>query len=157
MKRLATLLVCLAVLPVASAAERIVVLGTLVSNGPMKYVPDECPADAICMHSWFKSIIKVRRSIAGSPITGRVTTATLQHTSLNVQFKKNVRLFVLEPINDSEQRAKLRADYYLVTMAAPSQMYCLPERPDQLGLDAEATYSYGTGEEATYCFELPTG
>jgi hypothetical protein len=74
---------------------------------------------------------------------------------LNSRFKKAVRLFVLAPIEDANQRAKLRVDYYLEEMSEPRQMFCLSRDPKALGLNPEETYVPGTGDATTYCFELP--
>jgi hypothetical protein len=60
-KALLTLLICLAVY--CASASNIVVLGRLVSNEPMSYVKDECPEDSICMRSWWKSVIKIQRTV----------------------------------------------------------------------------------------------
>jgi hypothetical protein len=81
----------------------------------------------------------------------------MQHTSFNSRFKKAVRFFVLEPIEDPDQRAKLRADYYLKEMSEPREMFCFSRDPEELGLDADETYVAGTGDTKSYCFQLPTG
>jgi len=81
----------------------------------------------------------------------------MQHTSLDPRFKKDVRLFVLRPIDDQAQRAKLRAEYYLEDMSEPRKMFCLSQDPKELGLDAERTYVAGSGDAKTHCFELPAG
>ena len=139
------------------AADNIVVLGNLVYNQPMEYVPDECPEDYICLRSWWKSIVSVQKTLHGSKLSGRVAAAVMQHTSLNNRFKRNVRLFVLRPIEDPKQRAKLRVDYYLESMSEPYQMFCLSQDPKVSGLEIKETYVAGTGDEKTYCFELPNG
>lgn len=135
-------------------ASNMVVLGKLVTNEPMSYVKDECPENAICMRSWWKSVIRVEKTVQGRPLSGRVTAAVMQHTRLNARYKKAVRLFVLVPIDDPAQRAKLRADYYLEEMSEPRSMFCFAKDPRALGLTAIA-YTAGTGDDTTYCFELP--
>jgi hypothetical protein len=152
MRTLVILLALLACQP--SVASDIVVFGRLVANEPMDYVKDECPKDSICLRSWWKSVVQVQKTISGTVLSGRVTTANMQHTSLDPRFKKSVRLFVLEPIEDPDQRAKLRADYYLKDMSEPHQMFCLSQDPKALGLNVQETYMAGAGEDEAYCFEL---
>lgn len=95
-----------------SAAD-IVVVGKLITNEPMSYVRDECPDGDICLHRWWKAVIQVEKTLRGSPLSGRVTAAVMQHTSMNAHYKKAVRYFVLEAIEEPSMRKKLRADYYL--------------------------------------------
>ena len=151
-KTLVILLVLLACQP--SIASDIVVFGRLVANEPMDYVKDECPKDNICLRYWWKSVVQVKKTIHGRALSGRVTTANMQHTSWNPLVKRALRLFVLEPIEDPDQRAKLRADYYLKDMSQLHQMFCLSQDPKVLGLNAEETYVAGAREDETYCFEL---
>jgi hypothetical protein len=151
-RTLAILLALLACQP--SIASDIVVFGRLVANEPMDYVKDECPENYICLRSWWKSVVQVQKTIQGKVLSGRVTTANMQHTSLDPRLRKAARLFVLEPIEDPDQRAKLRADYYLKDMSELHQMFCLSQDPKVLGLDAEETHVAGAGENETYCFEL---
>lgn len=96
----------------AGAAD-IVVVGKLITNEPMSYANDECPGDDICLHSWWKAVIQVEKTLEGSPLSGRITAAVDQHTSMNAHYKKAVRYFVLAAIEDPSIRKKLRADYYL--------------------------------------------
>ena len=58
-------------------------------------------------------MIQVEKTLRGSPLSGRVTAAVMQHTSMNAHYKKAVRYFVLEAIEEPSMRKKLRADYYL--------------------------------------------
>jgi hypothetical protein len=133
-----------------------VVIGRLTDNKPMEYVPDECPKGYICLRSWWKSVINVQRIIHGPRLSGVVAAANMQHTSLNPRYKNSVRLFVLRPITDPAERAKLRVDYFLEEMALPAQMYCLSQDPKKYGLEVQETYVTGV-DEKTYCFELPSG
>ncbi len=134
-------------------AEDIVVTGKLLSNEPMDYVNDECP---LCMRSWWKSVVDINMTIHGPHLSGRIAAAIMQHTSLNPDFKKHVRLFVLKPIEKAEERAKLRVDYYLEEMSRASQMFCFSRDPKEVGLEVHDTYVAGTGDSKRYCFELPT-
>ncbi len=137
------------------AADNIVVLGKLEYNGPMEYVPDECPENHICLRSWWKSVVSIQKTVHGSRLSGRVAAAVMQHTSLNDGYKKSVRLFVLKPIDDPQQRAKLRVDYYLESMSESYQMFCSSKDPKDMGLEVEETYVSGTDDQKTFCFELP--
>lgn len=137
-----------------AVASDTVVIGRLVANEPMDYVKDECPENYICLRSWWKSVVQVQRTIRGAVLSGRVTAANMQHTTLDPRFIRAARLFVLEPIEDPAQRAKLRADYYLKDMSEPHHMFCLSHDPKDLGLNAETTYVTGAGEDKSYCFEL---
>jgi hypothetical protein len=96
----------------AHAAD-IIVEGKLITNEPMSYVRDECPDADICLKSWWKAVIQVERTLRGSPLSGRITAAVMQHTSMNQNYQKAVRYFVLDAIEDPSMRKKLRADYYL--------------------------------------------
>ena len=139
----------------AVASDPIVVVGKLISNKPMDYVPDECPANAICLRSWWRSAIDVEKTVAGQALSGRVDAAVMQHTGVNKQFKKNVRVFALRYIEDPAQRAKLRVDYYLDGMAEPQEFFCLGQDPAKLGLKTPRVYVSGEGDLAIHCFELP--
>jgi hypothetical protein len=96
-----------------ASASDIVVTGKLVSNEPMSYLAEKCSDGDICLHSWWKTVIQVDKTLQGSPLSGRITAAVMQHTSMTAQYKKTVRYFVLEAIEDPSMRKKLRADYYL--------------------------------------------
>jgi hypothetical protein len=96
-----------------ASATDIVVVGKLITNEPMSYVKDECPDGDICLRSWWKAVIHVEKTLRGSPLSGRITAAVMQHTSMTESYKKAVRYFVLEAIEDPSMRKKLRADYYL--------------------------------------------
>jgi hypothetical protein len=106
------------------------------------------------MRSWYESVIRVDKAVKGRTLAGRVTAAVMQHTGLNSRYKSAVRLFVLAPIDDPADRARLRADYYLEGMSAPQSKFCLANDSRALGLTEEA-YTAGAGEDSTYCFELP--
>jgi hypothetical protein len=138
----------------AVAADAIVVLGKLSYNQPMDYVPDDCPEDYICLRSWWKSVVTVQKTVVGSKLSGRVAAAVRQHTWLAESYKKSLRLFVLRPIEDPVERAKLRVDYYLEDMSEPRQMFCLLDKPAALGISSRDTY-VNEGDDREHCFELP--
>lgn len=97
----------------AASASDFVVMGRLIANEPMSYVRAECPGGNICLHSWWKAVIQVEKALQGPPLSGRITAAVIQHTAMDVQYKKAVHYFVLEAIEEPSMRKKLRADYYL--------------------------------------------
>jgi hypothetical protein len=136
------------------AADSIVVLGKLVYNEPMDYVPDECPEDEFCMNTWWKSVVNVQKTIVGSNVSGKVAAAVMQHTWLDAGYKKRVRLFVLRPIDDPNERAKLRVDYYLEDMSMPHQMFCVLDKPSNLGITPRDIY-VNEADDREHCFELP--
>lgn len=138
-------------------AEDIVVIGRLLENKPMAYVPHECPENHICLHSWWKSVVSVQKTVQGAKLVGHVAAAVMQHASLNPRFQKRVRLFVLRPIEDPAERAKLRVDYYLKAMSEPRQMYCWGQDPKASGLNVEEVYVSEADDRKTFCFNLPKG
>ena len=132
-----------------------VVLGRASSNERMSYVENTCPEDAICLHSWFKWVIDVAKTVSGPSIQpGRIVTARMQHTSMIPSYRKRLRLFVLKPIDDPEERKMLRAEYYLEEMSEPHQMFCFLENPEGFGLQTEETY-IGTNDVRKHCFKVP--
>src|SRR5262245_55624821 len=84
----------------------IVVIGKMIINEPMSYVKDECSDGDLCMHRWWKSVIQVERTVQGTPLTGRITAAVSQHIGMNRSYMKAIRLVILTPIEDPEQRKK---------------------------------------------------
>ncbi len=132
----------------------IVVIGKMITNEPMSYVKDDCPDGNICMHSWWKSVIQVERTVQGTRLSGRITAAVMQHTVMNASYMKAIRLVILAPIEDPDQRKKLRADFYLKEASPPQQMFCSAYNPKDLGLKASETYVSQIAGSTTYCFKL---
>lgn len=131
-----------------------VVIGTVSSDVPMNYAPIDCPKDAYCLHSWWKTEIHVQRIVHGPALPSSVAAAFLKHASLNSNAKTQTHLFVLRPIDDPAERAKLRVAFYLVEMATP--LYCFSNDPKDYGLDLTPSYVFGT-DDKSYCFEIPSG
>jgi hypothetical protein len=94
-------------------ASHIVVVGKLVTNEPMTDLENECSDGELCMHRWWKPVIQVEKTLEGQPISGRVTAAVSQHVPMNEKYKKAVRYFTLESIEDPAIREHLHAEYYL--------------------------------------------
>jgi hypothetical protein len=132
-----------------------VVLGHAVSNGHMDYVENTCPEGYICLHSWYKWVIDVDRTVSGPSVpTGRVVTARMQHTSMIPSYRRRLRLFVLKPIVDPEQRRELRADYFLEETSEAHQMFCFLQNPKDFDLETKEIY-VGLNDAREHCFELP--
>lgn len=85
----------------------IIVIGKMISNEPMNYVKDKCPDGDLCMHSWWKSVIQVEKTVQGKPLSGRITAAVMAHTGMNSRYMRAIRFVILEPIEDAGQRRKL--------------------------------------------------
>ena len=94
-------------------ASDIVVVGKLLTNEPMTDLKNECSDGELCMHRWWKAVIQVEKTLEGQPISGRVTAAVSQHVAMNEKYKKAVRYFTLESIEDPAIREHLHAEYYL--------------------------------------------
>jgi hypothetical protein len=78
----------------------------------------------------------------------------MQHVDVTREFLKSLRLFVLRPIDDEKQRSLLGADYYLVDMSKPIEMYCLWLDPKAEGLSTDDVVESGEGNSKRHCFEL---
>jgi hypothetical protein len=109
----------------------------------------------ICMSSWFRWTIQIQRTMSGPLITGRVASAHAQHGLYVKWYLKQVRLFVLRPIEDAETRGLLKADYYLEDFSKRLAMYCLEQDPRALGIEDEALGRLVGSDESGYCFEAP--
>jgi hypothetical protein len=133
----------------------IVVIGRMITNEPMSYMKDECSDGSLCMHRWWKSVIQVERTVQGTRLAGRITAAVSQHMSMNPRYMKAIRFVILEPIEDPEQRKKLRADFYLKEASPPQSMVCSSYDPEAIGLKTAMTYVSRGGGDPTYCFEVP--
>jgi hypothetical protein len=132
----------------------IIVIGKMISNEPMSYVKDKCPDGDLCMHSWWKSVIQVEKTVQGRLLSRRITAAVMAHTGMNLRYMRAIRLVILEPIEDPDQRRKLRADFYLKEASPRQQMFCSSYDPKDIGLKTEETYVSQTENPRTYCFEV---
>lgn len=90
----------------------IVVMGKLITNEPIKGLENKCSDGELCMHTWWK-VIQVEKTLAGQPVSGRITAAASQHMAMNEKYNKAARYFTLESIEDPTERKRLHADYYL--------------------------------------------
>jgi hypothetical protein len=105
------------------------------------------------MSSWYHWTIQIQSTMSGPPITGRIAVAHAQHTDYVKRYLKQLRLFVLTPIEDAQTRRLLKADYYVKAAARRVPMYCLNQDPRALGIQADGTVV--GSDESGYCFEDP--
>jgi hypothetical protein len=70
--------------------------------------------EEICLDTWFRWTLQIDHAPKGSEIAeGRLVAARAQHGAVLPSYLKRIRVFVLTPIEDPEQRRRLGADYYL--------------------------------------------
>jgi hypothetical protein len=111
-----------------ASAEDIAVLGRLMSNVPISDLKDECPDGYICLNRWWRTEILVERTLKGSPLSGQITAAVMQHTAMSGHYKRAVRYFVLEAIQDPSTSRKLQANYYLERASIDPPPICASRR-----------------------------
>ena len=145
-------LVVLAFFCGVASAEDSVVLGRSLGHMHIEEAEINCPPEYICMDAWFRWTIKPEKTVAGPKLSGRITAARIQHTEFVRSYERTLRLFILTPIEDAEQRALLKADYLLRDVSAVHEMYCVRNSID-LGIEADEKLESEDGER--YCFELP--
>ncbi len=114
-----------------------------------------CPADdgGICMSAWFRWTLQVDHALQGPKIKGRIVVANRQHSRSQNWYLRELRLFVVTPIEDPLLRQRLRANYFLEDFSRRLPMYCLSLDPDDLGLELHGGDSV-RGEGRT-CFQDP--
>ena len=120
-----------------------------------QWLPDveiPCPDDAWCPNTWHRWIIDAQKTLKGPPLTGRIAVANIQHAPYVRSHLRKFRLFLLRPIEDAGKRKLLRADYTLVDVSVPHEMYCLDKDTDATDI---ANEEYTSPERPdVYCFEL---
>jgi hypothetical protein len=157
MKHLCAILITLLAGPVL--ADGSVVVGTPVKQFPI-YASGLCPSSdqlsepAICMEAWVGWEIKVKKTLSGRTVMGRVRAARFQHIELNARQMKLYSLFVLKPIEDARIRMTLGADYYLEEASTPKTMYCFDREPGSYGSGDYASVVIGSTRMTGYCFDL---
>jgi len=154
MKALPLLLLAIALSSQPAYAEDSVILGRALSHKYIENVETVCPPEYMCVSAWYRWALNAHTTLRGPELSGRVIAARSQHTGFVRSYEKSLRLFVLRPIDDEEQRRLLRADYYILDMSAPREMYCLDNETNQLGIAAEDKFT-APGARDRYCFELP--
>jgi hypothetical protein len=117
------------------AATPTVLVGHAISQEDLdlQACPDDDPG--LCMSSWFRWTLQIDRTLQGPAIKGRIATAHRQHSRYQKWYQKEVSLFVVTPIEDPQQRQRLRADYFLEDFSQRLPMYCLSLDPADLGLE----------------------
>jgi len=136
----------------AVASADSVVLGKGISNA---YAADlACPADQICLDSVYLWEFEAKRTVAGEPVVGRVKALFTQHVDATPKFVRSVELFVVRPIDDAAVRQAYGASYYLVGLSPryEGSTYCLPVRPDEIGLVMSPSDVSVDPDSGYYCF-----
>ena len=115
--------------------------------------PPAAELQEICTGVWFVWEVAVSRTIAGPPVKRRLRAAIVQHGTYSGSILRANRLFLLRPVEDTEKRALLEADYRIVDMSSDNCFYTEP-----VGLEAEAAkvqVVHANGVDR-YCFDLKT-
>ena len=144
----------LSALCLASATARattLVAAGHVSRMEATNYGP-ECPPNEICMSWFFRFSIDIDQTLSGGKLPAKIRAARLQHGQFVPAYLKELRLFVLEPIEDAEQRRKLQADYYLRQLSPEHRLYCLNGTPEGLGLNEQTFVAIQNPEQ--FCFQL---
>jgi len=135
--------------PVEAAEQPIVAFGRATANVYADAGP-ECPADLICLDSWYRFTLQIDRALHGRVGKRRIYAVRLQHSSVNRQYLKSLRLFVLEPIPGADTRRALGADYYLKQASPRHEAYCIGGAPGDVGARPESMLVVSKDR---YCFE----
>jgi hypothetical protein len=141
----------LALLPAITPAATLVASGQVTAMEATEYGP-ECAPNEICMSWFFRFNIDIDQTLSGGKLPAKVRAARLQHGRFTPTYLQALRLFVLEPIEDAEQRRKLQADYYLRQLSPEHRLYCLDGTPERLGIDEQAYVAIQNSEQ--FCFQL---
>ena len=137
--------------PAITSATTLVASGQVTTMEATDYGP-ECAPNEICMSWFFRFNIEIDQTLSGGKLPAKIRAARLQHGPFTPTYLQALRLFVLEPIEDAEQRRKLQADYYLRQLSPEHRLYCLDGTPERLGLDEQAYVAIQNSEQ--FCFQL---
>jgi len=154
MRAVLLVLVLAIMAPGAAGAADSVVIGRALSNADT-YIELACPENSICMDTWILWVISADQTLAGPQVHGRIRAVRIQHTTYIDSYLRQLRLFVLKPIEDAESRALFHADYYLQDVSAVHQMYCIDHKPADIGVKADDVFARSDAEHSKYCFEIP--
>lgn len=141
----------LALLPAITPAATLVASGRVTSMEATEFGP-ECPPTEICMSWFWRFSLNIDQTLSGAKLPAKIRAARLQHARFTPAHLAALRLFVLEPIEDAEQRRKLQADYYLRQLSPEHRLYCLDGTPEGLGLDEQAFVAIQNQHQ--FCFQL---
>ena len=148
---LSVLVLGLGLAPATTGATTLVASGHVRGMEATEYGPDCAPTE-ICMSWFFRFSLEIDQTLSGGKLPAKIRAARLQHAQFVPAYLKELRLFVLEPIEDAEQRRKLQADYYLRQLSPEHRLYCLNGTPEGLGLNEQAFVAIQTPEQ--FCFKL---
>ncbi len=141
----------LALLPAITPAATLVAAGRVANMEATEFGP-ECPPTEICMSWFFRFNLDIDQTLSGGKLPAKIRAARLQHSPFTPAHLAALRLFVLEPIEDAEQRRKLQADYYLRQLSPEHRLYCLDGTPEGLGLGEQAFVAIQNEDQ--FCFRL---
>ena len=144
-------LIALCLVTSPSNATTLVAAGHVTAIDATEYGPD-CAPNEICMSWFFRFSIDIDQTLSGGKLPAKLRAARLQHGKFAPTFMQALRLFVLEPIEDAEQRRKLQADYYLRQLSPEHRLYCLNGTPEGLGLNDQAFVAIQNQDQ--FCFQL---
>ena len=140
---------CLA--PASTVATTLVAAGHVTAMDATEYGPDCAPNEA-CLSWFWRFSIDIDQTLSGAKLPAQIRAARLQPAKFTPAHLAALRLFVLEPIEDAEQRRKLQADYYLRQLSPEHRLYCLDGTPERLGLNEQAFVAIQNQEQ--FCFQL---
>jgi hypothetical protein len=159
MKRLATLLLASIIVSSPTYADMSLVLGRALSQYDDVIIEDSpeetCPPEAICLWSWSRWTLNVKKTLKGPSVKGRIRVAMKQHSPYVRSVFTTTQLFLLEPIEDASERMRLHADYILREFSEPQTMYCTFTDPVSLGVSPGLVYKNRSEDDAHHCFPNP--
>jgi hypothetical protein len=144
-------LIALCLVNSPSNATTLVALGHVTAMDATEFGPD-CAPDKVCLSWFWRFSIDIDQTLSGAKLPVKIRAARLQPAKFTPAHLAALRLFVLEPIEDAEQRRKLQADYYLRQLSPEHRLYCLDGTPEGLGLNEAAFVAIQNQEQ--FCFQL---
>jgi hypothetical protein len=157
-QRIAIVALSCASLP--ALADTSLVLGRAISqfdDVQIRLTPEEiCPLDAICLWAWSRWTLETKQTISGPAVpNGRTYAIKMQHTSVVDSTFKKPLLFILEHIDDPDERKRLHADYKLLDITAAEAMICTRTDPKLLDVPQDDIYRQDSEDGTQFCFRDP--
>jgi hypothetical protein len=144
-------LVALSLVTPESNATTLVAAGHVTAMDATEFGPD-CAPNQACLSWFWRFSIDIDQTLSGEKLPAKIRAARLQPAKFTPTHLAALRLFVLEPIEDAEQRRKLQADYYLRQFSTEHRLYCLDGTPEGLGLNEQTFVAIQNPEK--FCFQL---
>ena len=135
----------------SSNATTLVAAGHVTAMDATEHGPDCAPNEA-CLSWFWRFSIDIDQTLSGAKLPAKIRAARLQPAKFTPAHLAALRLFVLEPIEDAEQRRKLQADYYLRQLSPEHRLYCLDGTPEGLGLNEKTFVAIQNQDQ--FCFQL---